>query len=216
MNHDEIKSLLEKDAAWVDSEGNSLLHHAARSGDSGLVQHCIARDVSAISYNKEGECARDVARIWGYDDIAALIDTEMKRLRAETPLPPLAYSSLQEIRDTSTAIGTNIFFDLAARGLFDQVLPLAEKDAEGLCAADFLSTGASGETVILKICQAGQISELIKMKLWIKKPSALLSVWEDVPKIYQKDIDIEAFLSQLRQTKLKSSTIRPPRKGLVP
>jgi ankyrin repeat protein len=215
MNQDEIKALLAKNPQWMDAAGNSLLHFAARSGDAGLVEQCLKAGVKTLIYNKAGECARDVARIWGYDALAALIDIEMKKERAVAVQPPLGYASLQDIRDQSAATGVNILHTLAAEGKFDQVAILAKKESDGLTAQDFLAAGADGEKVILKICQQGQLAELMKPELWVNSLGDFLSVWENVPKVYRKDMNVEAFLSRTRQLKLTARAPKTPfRKGL--
>ena len=210
MNQDEIKALLAKNAQWTDAAGNSLLHFAARSGDAGLVEQCLKAGVKTLVYNKEGECARDVARIWGYDALVALIDAEMKKERVTTAQPPLGYASLQDIRDQSAVTGVNILYTLATEGKFDQVAVLAKKESDGFTAQDFLATGADGEKLILKICQQGQLPELMKPELWVNSLGDFLSVWENVPKIYRKDMNVEAFMSCTRQLKLTSRAPKTP------
>jgi ankyrin repeat protein len=214
MNQEQIKALLGKNPQWTDKAGNSLLHHAASSGDAGLVEHCLQRGVKTLVYNKDGECARDVARMWGYDALAALIDAGMKQERIVTPQSPLAYASLQNIREQSAATGVNIFHALAGQGKFDQVAAIAKKDSDAFTAQDFMATGADGERVILKICQQGQLAELMKPELWVNSLGDFLSVWESVPKIYRKDMNVEAFISRTRQLKLTSRAPKTPfRKG---
>ncbi|MCE9507460.1 MAG: ankyrin repeat domain-containing protein [Alphaproteobacteria bacterium] len=214
MNQEEIKALLGKDAQWMDKAGNSLLHLAAQSGDAGLVEACLKAGVKTLLYNKDGECARDVARIWGYDALAVVIDAGMKQERAATPQPPLGYASLQEIRDQSAATGVNVFHALAAEGKFDQVAALAKKESDGFTAQDFLAAGADGDKAILKICQQGQLAELMKPELWVNSLGDFLSVWENVPKVYRKDMNVEAFMSRTRQLKLTSRAPKTPfRKG---
>ena len=213
MNHEDIKSLLEKDARWTDAAGNSLLHYAARLGDKETAELCLRRGVKTLVYNDDGYCARDVARAWGHDALALQLDVEMKLERAVTAAPPLGYASLQEIRDKSAATGRNIFYFLAAHGRFDQVVALAGKNSDALSAQDFLGQGADGEKVILRICQCGQLPELMKPELWTRNLADFLSVWENVPKIYQKDLDVGGLISRIRQLKLQSRASKPQWKG---
>lgn len=214
MNRDEIKAQLGRDAQWTDAAGNSLLHHAARTGDAGLVEHCLQRGVKTLIYNNDGDCARDVARTWGYDALAVLIDAMMKKERAAAAPAPLPYASLRDIREKSAATGVNLFHALAAQGRFDQVAVLAKKEPDGFVAQDFLTTGADGEKTILKICQQGQLPELMKPELWVNSLNDFLSVWESVPKVYRKDLNIEAFMSRTRQLRLTTRAPKSPfRKG---
>jgi ankyrin repeat protein len=207
----ELKSLLKSGAnpAWRDGAGNSLLHHAARLGDKEAVEQCFALGVKALVYNKDNACARDVARIWGHDAVALMIDEGMKRERAAAPVPPLAYASLKEIRDKSSATGINIFHALAGQGMFDRVIALAEKSPDVFTAQDFLDRGADGDSVILKVCQQGQLPALMKPELWVKNLADFMSVWERVPKIYQQGLDVEAFISRTRQLNLQSRAPKP-------
>lgn len=212
MEHGKIKILLAEDAGWADEGGNTLLHYAVDTGDIALVQLCLDEGVSADACNKEDVSALDVARGWGHVDIVTLIDTAAKQQRAAS-LRPLPYTSVQDIRDTSAATGKNIFFSLASRGLFDQVVALALKGSDTLTEADLLGKNNDGDTVILRICQQGQLPELLKPELWCKNLPDLLSVWQNVPKIYQEGIDISGFISRTRQAFLRSIKPRSLGKG---
>jgi ankyrin repeat protein len=208
----ELQSLLKSgaDSAWRDEAGNTLLHHAARLGDKEVVAQCIAKGVQASAYNNDNECARDVARSWGHDAVARLIDAEMKRGQAAAPVPPLAYASLQEIRDKSSAAGVNILHGLAAQGSFGQVVALTMKAPESFTAEDFLTKGADGDSVLLKICQQGQQAELLKPELWVKNLNDFFTVWENVPKPYRAGLDVEGFISRTRQLRLTSRAPKTP------
>ncbi|MBI3441161.1 MAG: ankyrin repeat domain-containing protein [Proteobacteria bacterium] len=138
MNAEQIKSLIENGVNWKDDADNSLLHHAVCTGDATLVKLCLQLGVSSLAYNKNNESARDVARAWGYDDIAALLDADIQQARTVTSAVAIPYASLQEIRAQSFAKGLNIFYVVASQGLFNQVAAIAAKDSLGLKASDLL------------------------------------------------------------------------------
>jgi len=197
---DEIMTLLAegKASAWRDKEGNSLLHHAARLGDMEAVELSLAQGISALVYNKELESARDMARSWGHDAAALRLDQEMRRERAAAPAAALPYKTLADIR------AKKAFYDLAKRGLFDQVIALAEKDSGNLCADDLLSAGADGDMVLMHVCQQGQLSLLLRPELWAQNPADLSAIWEKTPKIYQEGLDAKPVLLRANQLRLRN------------
>jgi hypothetical protein len=147
-----------------------------------------------------------VARIWGHDGLAAKIDAQMRQEKAA----PIPYASLKEIREKSRTSGINLFYQLAAQIKFDQVVGLAEKNAETLTAADLLSKDG-GDTVLFKICQQGQLPLLLKPELWIRNPDDFSSIWEKAPKVCQKDLDGAGVLSRARQAGLQSRPVSRPK-----
>lgn len=192
------------DPAWADADGNSLLHYAARFGDKETVEQCFALGVKALVFNNEDECARDAALVWGYDDIASIINTRMESERESTPPSPIGYASLVEIRLQSAAKDIDVFQGLAKRGQFEQLLLLAQQDAEGLTVQDYLEKGSSGMTLLLEVCEQGQVSLLIKPELWMKNPSDFMRIWENIPTAYRPELDAVKFMNAVRQMKLKT------------
>lgn len=195
-----LSQLLEKgaDANWKDAAGNTLMHHAARFGDLGLVALLQAKGASAFVFNAEGESPFDVAAVWGNDAVAKKISEGIEaEIKAAAEKPVIPYKTLQEIRDASA------FYDLAKRGQFAQVTALAEKEG-GFVASDLLQRGPDGDTAAHKLVQLGQLGLLLKPALWIAKPEDFQKVWESVPANYRSAHDYTGFVSDLRQAKLQS------------
>jgi hypothetical protein len=192
------------DANWKDARGDTLLHAAARLGDATLVEKLLEKGARAFVHNDEAETPWETAVIWGRDNIAKILRVRMEDERLTRGSDPLAYASLQDIHDKTAETGINQLHYLAQKGQFGQVITLAAADKEGLSTADLLSRGLDGDTVLLKICQQGQLPLLAKPELWVKKPQDFQALWENVPQHYRKDVDYNAFVSALRQMKLQS------------
>lgn len=188
---------------WKDDAGNTLLHHAARFGDAGLINALLLKGAKPFALNDDLETPRDVAIIWGKTSAAAQIAAPLA-LNREGATEKIAYSSLQEIRDISAQEGINHLYVLAKSGRFAQVAALAEKDARGLTAADLLAKGPNGDSVVLAIAQRGDLKEIMKPALWSSKPEEFHAVWQSVPAQYRKGLDYEAFIGVLRQDRIKS------------
>lgn len=184
--------------------GDTLLHSAARLGDISLVEKLLVAGAKALCFNAEGEAPHDTAVIWGNDNAAKIIKSRMAEEKLTRGNDPIPFQSLQEIRDKAAESGLSPLHDLARRGQFNQVLALVPADPQGLSAADLLAKGLDGDTVLLKICQQGQLPLLAKAELWVKKPQDFQRLWENVPTHYRKDVDYDAFVSALRQAKLQS------------
>lgn len=192
------------DANWKNAAGDTLLHAAAKRGDTKLIEHLAEKGARANVFNNDGETPRDVATAWGHDEAAGILkqrSAEEKLTRGNDPIP---YASLQQIRDKARDTGIDPLHEIAQRGQFNQVIPLAVNDAQGLNAADLLSKGLDGDTLLLKICQQGQLPLLLKPELWMKKPQDAQRIWEKVPLHYRKEVDYDAFISQLRQARLQA------------
>ena len=192
------------DPNWTGAGGNTLLHAAARIGDAGLVGKLLEKGARAFVCNDEAETPWDVAVSWGNDRIAQKILpalTDEKLTRGSETIP---YAALQEIRDKSLETGVNQFHYLAMRGQFAQAVTLAANDKEAFSAADLVAKGFDGDTVILKICQQGQLPLVAKAELWAKKPQEFQAVWDKVPTHYRKEVDYDSIISQMRQLKLQS------------
>ncbi|MEZ0223005.1 MAG: hypothetical protein ACAH83_00500 [Alphaproteobacteria bacterium] len=192
------------DANWKDAKGDALLHAAARMGETSLVGKLLENGARAFVHNDEAETPWDVAVAWGRDSVAKTLRARMDDEKLTRGSDPVSYASLQEIRDKTAETGVNQFHYLAQRGQFGQVLTLAAADKDGLSATDLLSKGLDGDTVLLKLCQQGQLPQLAKTELWVKRPQDFQTLWENVPTNYRKDVNYEAFVSQLRQAKLQS------------
>lgn len=192
------------DANRKDARGDTLLHAAARMGDTALVDKLLEKGARAFVHNDEAETPWDVAVAWGRDKTAKTLRERMDDEKLTRGSDPLAYTSLQDIRDKTSETGVNQFHYLAQKGQFGQVLALAAADKDGLNAGDLLSKGLDGDTVLLKICQQGQLPLLAKPELWVKRPQDFQTLWENVPGNYRKDVDYNAFVSALRQAKLQS------------
>lgn len=189
-------------AGWRDSAGNTALHHAARLGSEALAGRCLEQGIQPSTLNAAGECARDVARAWGHDAVAATLDVAMQQEPAQAALP---YKRLADIRAQS-----GLFYKLAAEGRFPQVAALAEKTGEPLTAADLLETGPGGDTAVLKICLHGQLKSLLRPALWADGAAEASTVLEAVPAVLKSGIDVESFLRDVRQTRLQvSRQVRP-------
>ncbi|TAL30327.1 MAG: hypothetical protein EPN97_12965 [Alphaproteobacteria bacterium] len=192
------------DANWKDARGDTLLHAAARLGDAGLVGKLLDKGARAFVHNDEAETPWETAVIWGRDAAAKILRARLDDEKLTRGSEPLTFASLQEIRDKTSETGVNQLHYLARKGQFAQVIALAAADPQGLSAADLLSKGLDGDTVLLKICQQGQLPLLAKPELWVKRPQEFQTLWENVPGNYRKDVDYNAFVSQLRQAKLQS------------
>ena len=192
------------DANWRSERGDTLLHSAARLGDISLVEKLFDKGATALRFNADGETPWDTAVIWGNDDSAKLIARHLSDEKLTRGNDPIPFTSLQDIRDKAAETGINPLHELAQRGQFNQVLALAPADPQGLNAADLLSKGLDGDTVLHKICRHGQLPLLAKPELWVKKPQDFQRLWDNVPTHYRKDVDYDAFVSALRQAKLQS------------
>ncbi len=187
-----------------DADGNTLLHHAARFGDLALVEKLVARGAKTFTHNNDGDSPWDVAATWGHDAVATRLDAALRaEMKAAGEIEKISYTSLQQIRDASVKNGASEFHALASRGLFAQVIALAEKDG-GFCAADMLEKGRDGTTVILKLAQQGNLASLLKPALWSARPNDFQNAWLNVPKNYRDGHDFDGFVSGLRQAKLQS------------
>lgn len=202
------------DANWKDDTGNTLLHHAARIGDVALIGTLLGKGAKPFVLNDNLETPHDVAVIWGNNTAAAQIAVPMARDRADSA-EKIPFASLQEIRDSAAADGVNHLFVLARSGQFAQVAALAEKDAKGLTAAELLSQGPGGDSVILAVAQRGDLKEIMKPALWSSRPEEFQSVWEAVPAQYRKGLDHAGFIGTLRQERIKSYG-KPKLPGLKP
>ena len=158
------------DANWRNDRDDTLLHLAARLGDISLVEKLIDKGAKALCFNAEGETPCDTAVIWGNDAAAMTIKPRMEDEKLTRGNDPIPYASLQDIRDKAAETGINPLHDIAQRGQFNQVLALVQADPQGISAADLLSKGLDGDTVLQKICQHGQLPLQAKTELWVKKP----------------------------------------------
>jgi hypothetical protein len=192
------------DPNWQGPCGNTLLHAAARIGDALLVERLLEKGARAFVHNEEAETPRDVAASWGHDALARRIGERLEDEKLTRGPAAIPCQSLQQIREKSLESGISHFHYLAQRGQFAQVVTLAANDPQGFTAADLLAKGLDGDTVIMKVCQQGQLPLLMKPELWVKKPQEFQAVWEQVPEHYRKQVDYDSFVSQLRQIKLQS------------
>jgi ankyrin repeat protein len=198
--------LLDKglDANRTSAGGNSLLHAAARLGDISLVDKLLEKGANPLARNDRDETPWETAAAWGNTGAAQKIAARLPEgaPAARNNNEPIPYASLEEIRQKSAATGQSEFHALARQGRFAQVLVLAGK--ENLTAADLLERGKDGDTVLMTICQQGQLPLLVKAELWVKQPQEFQALWDKVPAHYRKEVDYDAFVGQLRQAKLKS------------
>jgi ankyrin repeat protein len=191
------------DPNWRNERGDTLLHSAARMGDISVVNKLFEKGAKALCFNAEGESPADTAVIWGNDNAAKIIRTHLSEEKLTRGNDPIPFQSLQEIRDKAAETGVSPLHDIARKGQFDQVIALAANDAQGLTAAELLSRGLDGDTVLLKVCQQGQLAMLAKAELWVKKPQDFQKLWDAIPTHYRKDVDYDSFVSALRQAKLQ-------------
>lgn len=192
------------DANTRNERGNTLLHSAARLGDISLVEKLLDKGAKALCFNAEGESPREMAAIWGNDTAAKIIKKRLDEEQLTRGNETIPYASLQDIRDKALETGVSPLHDIARKGQFNQVVPLIANDAQGLSASDLLSKDMDGDTVLMKICQHGQLPLLAKAELWLKKPQDFQKVWDSVPTHYRKEVDYDGFVSALRQAKLQS------------
>jgi len=209
MSNINIKELLNKNPQWKDAKGNSLLHYAVQSGDKSLVDECIKKGTDPLAYNDDNETAADIAIIWGYNEIAEAINNQIKKAMSQKIAKPLTYKSLKDIRAKSRKTKKNIFYDLASKGLFYQIVELAEKNNEIFNLEDLISKGKDGDSVIFKICQRCQLEDLIKPHLWVNNISDISNAFNSLPKVYRDTVDFNSFLSKIRQVKIKSRREQP-------
>lgn len=192
------------DANWTGARGQTLLHGAARTGDIALVRKLLEKGAHAFAHNDDGETPADVAIAWGHTAATALISQRLEDEKLTRGNDPVPYSTLQDIRDKSVETGVSQFHYLAQRGQFNQVITLAANDPQGFTAADLLAKGPDGDTVLMKVCQQGQLPLLAKAEVWVKRPQDFQKIWEGVPSHYRKEVDYDATVSQMRQMKLQS------------
>lgn len=68
-----LSELTGLDLECEDEEGHVPLHMAVESGDVGTVQVLVEKGVNLNAVNKRGATPLYMAKIWGYDDICALL-----------------------------------------------------------------------------------------------------------------------------------------------
>jgi ankyrin repeat protein len=192
------------DPDWRGARGNSLLHEAARLGDISLIGRVLEKGAKAFVLNDEGETPWDMAVIWGNDDAAKLLAPRIAEDKLARGTEAIPYQSLQEIRDKTAETGINQLHHLAQQGQFARVILLAVSDPQGLTSAELLSKGLDGDTVLMKVCQKGQLPQLAKPELWVKKPQEFQKLWENIPAHYRKEVNYDSFISQVRQARLQS------------
>lgn len=189
--------------AWKDARGASLLHHAAIWGDEKFANELISRGATISARNENAETPADLAAIWGREALAKTLATQQKEEELAKGHATMGFSSLQEVRDASTATGVNQFHHLAKLGQFAQVVTLA-KLGGGFTAQDLLGKGPDGDTPLQKICEKGQLGLLLDAPLWMDRPDDFARVWAAAPTNYKQGIDAEGFAGKLRQAKLQS------------
>lgn len=184
------------DANWTGAGGQTLLHWAARLGDTAFAGSLIEAGARKEARNEDAETPRDVAVAWGH---GALADLLMPSAPGTMPC-----ASLAEVRERSRETGVDYFHYLTQAGFFPGLAALAVADGEGFDAADLLARGADGDTALMKICQQGHLPLLAQPALWLKKPEEFQKLWEKVPMHYRNQVDHDSFMSQLRQARLQS------------
>ena len=201
-----IEAMLDKGLAanWQDSTGNSLLHHAARMGDTLFTDKLLAKGALANVRNAALETPAEVAAQWGHDALAHQLRARAFAQTQAAPEAPLESKSLQDIRDLSASTGADQFNFLARSGRFADVIKLAAKDAAGFTAADLLGRDADGDRTILKVCEAGLLPNLLNPAVWGRKAEDFQNVWSHVPEKYKDGLDADAFLNEIRQARLQS------------
>ena len=217
-----IVNLLDQglDANWQDSRGRSLLHYAAAWNDTKLVDALTDKGAKLTQADHAAASPQDIAIAFGHDALAQSLATRLKLAQANTAAPAgpksdFPFADLTALRAESARSLTDQFNYHVRLGHLPQILVAAEKDAQGLSAADFLGRGPDGDTTLLNLCQKGQLGLLLDAKLWHKKPEEFKTLWSQVPKDYQKDHDADAFIAKLRQARLQSFG-KPQLKGYKP
>ncbi len=190
------------DPNWTNASGDTLLHGAAKLGDLGLVEKLLEKGATARAYNRETETPWDIAVSWGNDDAAKILRKHIADETLTRGNDPIAFQSLADIRATAEETGVSPLHEIARRGQLNQLLAL--KDAQDLSAGDLLVRNLDGDTVLLNICQHGQLPLLAKTELWMKRPQDFQQLWTHVPAHYKKEVDYDAFIAALRQAKLQS------------
>ncbi len=201
-----IEAMLDKGLAanWRDDDGNTLLHHAARMGDTLFTDKLLAKGALANTRNAQLETPAEIASQWGHDALAQQLRARAFAQKQAAPVAPLEFKTLQDIRDLSASTGADQFHFLARQGRFADVIKLAAKDANGFSATDLLGRGADGDRTILKVCEAGLVPELLNPQVWGRKTEDFQNVWSYVPEKYKEGHDVDAFLNEIRQARLQS------------
>ena len=178
------------DARWRDDRGQTLLHFAALRGDSELCDALLyGKKADILAQTDNGDTPARLAAIYGHKALAEELFVQERRARAALIAP--AIKSLDDLRRDKGA-----FYALACQGQFAAVVAAALRDRARLTADDLLAEGQRGESVILRLCQSGQLDVLLQKDLWQDNLPALAKVRAALPQVYRRLIDDSGLLPQ--------------------
>lgn len=179
------------DADWCDDRGQTLLHFAAQRGDEELCEALVCKKgFSALVRNEDGDTPARVAALFGHERLAEHL-AEIERTQ-QAGQPPATVRSLADVRAQhgKGALG-NAFYRYACQQQFSIVVDAALRNDEAFTAADLLAMGQKGESVILRLCQSGQLPCLLRAELWrgAERQEVLCRVRDSLPRFFRAQID---------------------------
>lgn len=187
---------------WSDAAGNSLLHYAASWGQGPFAELLLEKGAFASTVNALGETPEDTARVFGWDALAEKLQARAAAERQASP-PVFSFQALAEIRQIFQETGENPLEDIIRQRQFGQVVELALKDAGGLSSGDLLAPCRDGESLLLKLCRTGQLHELLRPELWLKKQGEFQALWAEVPDRFRAQVDYDGFAEQMFRTRFQ-------------
>ena len=180
------------DANWSDDRGQTLLHFAALRGDEDLCDALIwKKGCNVLARNEDGETPARLAAIFGHDTLAQhLFDLERRQLATNLPPAP-ALTTVADMRREP-----QMLYFLVCSGHVATVVECAMKNGERFTREDLLAAGQKGESVILRLCQSGQLPALLRPELWADDGARedLRTVRDSLPLAFKHQIDESGLL----------------------
>lgn len=179
------------DAKWRDDRGQTLLHFAALRGDSELCDALLyAKKADILAQTDNGDTPARLAAIYGHKALAEELSVQERRARAALPAPAIKH--FDDLRRERGAL-----YAMACQGQFAAVVAAALRDRARFTAADLLAEGQRGESVLLRLCQSGQLDVLLQKDLWHDNLPVLAQCRAALPRVYRRLIDDSGLLPRL-------------------
>lgn len=205
-DNDALLALLDDnggDANWCDDRGQTLLHFAALRGDEELCEALVCKKgFSALIRNEDGDTPARIAAIFGHERLSEHL-FEIERAQRAVLATPVIESLEALRRQQATIKGASMqggmFYHHACNNQFGAVVEAAIKNGESFTRDDLLAMGQKGESVILRLCQSGQLPLLLRAELW-RSPEqieTLRAVQKSLPRFFRAQIDAANILPKV-------------------
>lgn len=192
-------SALDKKAllTWRDEDGRGVLHVMAMRGWLVTAEDFLKAGAAPDVKDAQGYLPEDLARIFGYTDVADMLAEKTAVRLAALPLPP----SLAAARKTPDGLmpyaRADRLSDIAAR---------AAAAGESFSADDFLASPEKDgleKSVLWVLCRRGRLGDILNAAAWARASGEFTRLWDHVPLDIRAGFDIKAFQAELRQEKIK-------------